>query len=217
MDKLKLFAGVIVFGSIWGFAECIIGPALSNVDLPSGAIMTGFFAISLMMMSRMLYKQRGMQLGMGLVAGTLRLFNPFGGCLICSAIAIVSEGVIFELIWYKMPLDLKELKTHTMTLSMGIVSAYCCFVGGYIVTQILTPLVSSAGFYIGDLVVFMPQILSRGLVAALIGGITIPAVMLLKNIEISSIKDKIYYPTTAVISMLCWIVVIANKMLFMGA
>ena len=216
MDKLKLFAGIIVFGSIWGFAECIIGPALGNVGLPSGAIMTGFFAIGLMVMSRMLYKQRGMQLGMGIVAGALRFFNPFGGCLICSAIAIVSEGLLFELIWYKMSLDLRDLKTNTMKLSMGIASAYCCFVGGYIITQILTPLVSSAGFYIGNLIIFMPQILSRGLVAALIGGVTVPAVMLLKNIEIASIKDKIYYPTTVAISMLCWIVVIANKMLFIG-
>lgn len=216
MDKLKLFAGIIVFGSIWGFAECIVGPALGNVGLPSGAIMTGFFAIGLMVMSRMLYKQRGMQLGMGIVAGALRFFNPFGGCLICSAIAIVSEGLIFELIWYKMSLDFRELKTNTMKLSMGIVSAYCCFVGGYIITQILTPLVSSAGFYIGNLIIFMPQILSRGLIAALIGGVTVPAVMLLKSIEIASIKDKIYYPTTAAISMLCWIVVIANKMLFIG-
>jgi len=217
MDKLKLFAGIIVFGSIWGFAECIIGPALGNVGLPSGAIMTGFFAIGLMIMSRTLYKQRGMQLGMGIVAGALRFFNPFGGCLICSAIAIVSEGLIFELIWYKMSLDLRDLKTNTMKLSMGIISAYCCFVGGYIITQILTPLVSSAGFYIGNLIIFMPQILSRGLVAALIGGVTVPVVMLLKSIEIASIKDKIYYPTTVTISMLCWIVVIANKMFFVGA
>lgn len=212
MYKLRLFAGIIVFGSLWGFSECIIGPALGNIGLPSGAIMTGFFAIGLMLMSRMLYKQRGMQLGMGIVAGTLRYFNPFGGCVICSAIAIMAEGIIFELIWYKMSLDLNELKTNSLKLSMGIISAYCCFVGGYIVTQILTPLVSSAGFYIGNLVVFMPQILSRGLIAALIGGATVPSIMLLKNIEITNIRDKIYYPITAVISILCWIVVIATKM-----
>ena len=99
MKKMKLFVGIIVLGSVWGFAECIIGPSLDNAGLPSGALMTGVFAIGLMMMSRMLYKQRGMQVGMGLVAGALRLFNPFGGCVICSAIAIASEGLLFELIW----------------------------------------------------------------------------------------------------------------------
>jgi len=217
MDKMKLFAGIIVFGSIWGFAECIIGPTLDDVGLPSGVLMTSFFAIGLMMMSRMLFKQRGMQLGMGLVAGTLRMFNPFGGCVICSGIAIMAEGIIFELIWYGMSLDLRELKTYTMKISMGIVSSYCCFVGGYIITQILTPLVSSAGFHLNNLIAFMPQILSRGLVAALIGGATIPLILILKNIDISGVKDRVYYPTTTAISIICWAVVIANTLLFMSA
>lgn len=216
MDKLRLFAGIILFGSIWGFAECIIGQGFDNLGIHSGTIMTGFFAVGLMMMSRVFYKQRGMQLGMGLVAGTLRFFNPFGGCVICSAIAIAAEGAIFELIWYKLSLDLKELKTNPMKLSMGVISAYCCFVGGYIVTQILTPLTSAAGFYFQNLVVFMPQILSRGLLAALIGGVTVPAVLVLRNIDITSIKDKIYYPVTAVVTLLCWTTVIATRILVMG-
>ncbi len=126
MEKMKLFAGILVFGSLWGFAECIIGPMVDDAGLPSGILMTSIFAVGLMMMTRMLYRQRGMQLGMGLVAGTLRLFNPFGGCVICSGIAIMAEGMLFELIWYGMSLDLKELKTHTMKISMGIISTYCC-------------------------------------------------------------------------------------------
>ena len=129
MNKMKLFVGIIVFGSLWGFTECIIGPMLNDAGLPSGALMTSIFAIGLMMMSRMMYKQRGMQLGMGLVAGALRMFNPFGGCVICSGVAIMAEGMLFELIWYGMSLDLKELKTYTMKMGMGIISAYCCYVG----------------------------------------------------------------------------------------
>jgi hypothetical protein len=210
MEKMKLFAGIIVFGSLWGFAECIIGPGLDNVGLPSGAIMTSIFAIGLMMTSRMLYKKRGMQLGMGIIAGTLRMFNPFGGCVICSAIAIAAEGMIFELIWYSMSLDLKDLKTYSMKVSMGFISAYICYVGGYITTQILTPLVASANFYIGNLIVFLPQILSRGLLAALIGGITVPLVLILKDFNINSIKDKLYYSTAAAVSILCWIFIITN-------
>ena len=65
-----------------------------DVGLPSGALMTSVFAIGLMMVSRMLFKRRGMQIGMGLVAGALRLFNPFGGCVVCSAIAIAAEGLL---------------------------------------------------------------------------------------------------------------------------
>lgn len=217
MEKMKLFAGILVFGSLWGFAECIIGPMVDDAGFPSGILMTSIFAVGFMMLSRMLYRQRGMQLGMGLVAGTLRLFNPFGGCVICSGIAIMAEGILFELIWYGMSLDLKELKTHTMKISMGIISTYCCYVGGYIITQVLTPLLSSAGFHLSNLIAFMPQILSSGLSAALIGGITVPLILVLKNIDINRFKDRVYYPTTAAVSILCWTIVIANALFIAGA
>jgi len=216
MEKMKLFAGIIVFGSIWGFTECIIGPTLDDAGLPSGVLMTSIFAVGLMTMSRMLYRQRGMQLGMGLVAGTLRLFNPFGSCVICSGIAIMAEGILFEIIWYGISLDLKDLQTHMMKISMGIISAYCCYIGGYIITQVLTPLLSSAGFHISNLIAFVPQILSSGLLAALIGGITVPFILIFKNMDINSVKDRVYYPTTAAVSILCWTIIIVNA-LFIAA
>ena len=157
MNKMKIFAGMLLFGSIWGFAECIIGPALSDVGLPSGVLMTSFFGIGIMMISRLLFQQRGMQIGIGMIAGLLRLFNPFGGCVVCSAIAIAAEAALFELIWFSYTLNLKKIESINLKIGMGIISTYICYVGGYIVTQILTPLVSTAGFYLNDLVSFIPQ------------------------------------------------------------
>lgn len=216
MEKMKLFAGIIVFGSLWGFSECIIGSSLRDANLPAGAIMSGVFAIVFMTMSRMLFRQRGMQLGMGLVAGALRLLNPFGGCFICSAIAIMAEGLIFEILWYKLSLDLNELRLPKLSVSMGITSAYLIYVGGYIVTQILTPVFSSAGFYLENLLVFIPQILASGLLAAIIGGITVPAVLATKKLDIA-IRDRLYYPATIGISLVCWFVVIANTIIILYA
>lgn len=216
MEKMKLFAGIIVFGSLWGFSECIIGSSLRDANLPAGAIMSGVFAIAFMTMSRMLFRQRGMQLGMGLVAGALRLLNPFGGCFICSAIAIMAEGLIFEILWYKISLDLNELRLPKLSVSMGITSAYLIYVGGYIVTQILTPVFSSAGFYLENLLVFIPQILASGLLAAIIGGITVPAVLATKKLDIA-IRDRLYYPATIGISLVCWFVVIANTIIILYA
>ena len=210
MEKMKLFVGILVFGSLWGFSECIIGSMLHTAQLPAGAIMTGLFAIGLMVMSRMLYRQRGMQFGMSIVAGALRFFSPFGsnlGFFICSAIAIMAEGIIFEIIWYRMSIDLKELKPLKISSSMGVITAYCCYVGGYIVTQILTPVLSSAGFYIANLIVFIPQMLATGLIAALIGGVMVPGVLLLNKLDLK-IKDRLYYPTTVGVSALCWFIVI---------
>ncbi|MCK4901951.1 MAG: hypothetical protein KAS76_01230 [Thermoplasmatales archaeon] len=215
MEKMKLFAGIIVFGSLWGFSEVIFGSTLHNTQLPAGAIMTGLFAVGLMVMSRMLYKQRGMQFGMGIVAGALRFFSPFNsnlGFFICSAIAIMAEGLIFELIWYRTSLDFKELKPLRISSSMGVITAYCCYVGGYIVTQILTPVLSSAGFYIENLIVFIPQMLATGLLAALIGGVIVPATLQLKKLDLK-IKDRLYYPTALGVSALCWFILVGNWLL----
>ena len=102
MNKLRFIAAVLVFGSLWGFSEVLIGTSISDLGLPSGAIMTGFFALTFLVMSRMTFRQPGMQAGMGLVAGSLRMFNPFMGCHLCSAIAIAAEAIIFEIVWYKI-------------------------------------------------------------------------------------------------------------------
>jgi hypothetical protein len=212
MDKMKLVAGVVVFGSLWGFAECIIGSFLHDANLPAGAIMTGVFAIGLMTLSRITFRQPGMQAGIGLVAGALRLFNPFGGCFLCSAIAIMAEGILFDLIWTGFALDLKKNQTRTIQVSVGITSAYVVYVGGYMVTQILTPVVSSAGFYLENLIGFIPNILASGLLAALLGTVTVPVVFTLKTLDIT-MKDRLYYPITIGLSTFCWIVVITNTII----
>jgi hypothetical protein len=213
MEKIKIIAGIIVFGSIWGFAECIIGPLFEKTGLPSGVIMTSIFAIGLMMITRLLFKRRGMQLGMGLVAGLLRLFNPFGACVICSAIAIAAEGLIFELIWYKISLDFNELKSISMKISMGIITSYSCYVGGYILTQIFTPIIASNNFYFENLMIFIPQILSRGFLAIIFGSVTISSIFILKKFDITLIRDRIYYPIVTTVTVLCWFIVIINTLL----
>ncbi|HID25212.1 MAG TPA: hypothetical protein EYP23_01930 [Thermoplasmata archaeon] len=216
MDKKRLLSGVILFGSLWGFSECIIGSYLRDIGLPAGAIMTGVFAVGLMTVTRILYKKPGMQLGMGLVAGGLRLFNPFVGCFICSAVAIMAEGAFFELIWHYMSRDLSELRKPTLSVSMGIISAYTLYVCGFIVTQILTPLFSSAGFHLENLLVFLPQILSRGLPAALLGGAMVPAALLLRDIDLTHVPDRGYYTASVSVVVLCWVAVILNVFFFIG-
>jgi hypothetical protein len=209
MKNIKTLTGILLFGSLWGFSEVIIGSAIQDIGIPSGVIMTGIFAIVFLVVSRIIYRQPGMQFGMGLVAGGLRLFNPFIGCHLCSAIAIMAEGAIFELIWYKISFDFSELNSNIMKSSMGIISAYFLYIGGYIVTQILTPITSGANFYLENLIVFMPRILSSGLFAAIIGGAILPIVFIAKDIKIT-LKDNIYYPTTIGITILCWFIVVGN-------
>lgn len=206
MNRLKLFAGMLVFGSLWGFSECIIGTRFSDLGLPSGLLMTGLFAMTFLLLSRIIFPYHGIQMGMGLIAGGLRFFNPFGGCNLCSALAIIAEGLIFELIWYSTTnFEFKHLTSLTNRVSLGIISAYLVYVGGYIITQILTPL-SFGQFYLENLFAMMPQCLAKGLPVALIGGISVPAILSLKTIKFR-MKDIYYYPTTIGISCFCWIII----------
>jgi hypothetical protein len=211
MNKTRLILGILIFGSIWGFSECVIGNYFNDAGLPTAELMVGFFAITFLVLSRIYFHQPGMQIGMGLVAGTLRLFNPMG-CHLCSAVAIIAEGAIFELIWYKLSFDLRELKTLTMQVSMGIISSYVVFISGYIITQVLTPVIAGTGFFIENLLIIMPNILAGGVIPALIGGFVVPAVILVKRLDLT-IKDRIYYPTTIGITILCWFIVIGNWLL----
>lgn len=207
-EKMKLYVAIILFGSLWGFSEVLIGSTLSESGFPSGILMTGIFAMFFLVLTRRTFQRPGMQMGMGLVAGGLRLFNPFYGCHICSAIAIMAEGFLFELIWHWISNDFREMKTISMQVSMGIISAYCLYVGGYIVTQVLTPVVAGAGFFLDNLIVFMPRMLAGGLYAALIGGITLPAALLVKKADFS-VKDRFYYPVSIGVSVFCWATVIS--------
>lgn len=214
--QMKLFAGIIVFGSLWGFSESIIGPMLADAGLPDGMIMAGFFAMMFLVISRMFYQQKGMQIGMGLVAGSLRMINPFGGCHLCSAIAIMAEGLLFEVIWnYTTTINLDNIQKLQSKVSLGILTAYVVFSGGYIVTQIMTPLVSIGSVQIGNLLMFLPQILARALPVALLGGITVPLALESKRLHLE-LKDTLYYPATLGVSMLCWIIVIGNWFLYIS-
>lgn len=215
-NRMKLVAGMILFGSLWGFSEVIIGSTLGDMGLPSGVLMTAFFAMTFMVISRMIYRQPGMQMGMGLIAGSLRMFNPFMGCHLCSALAIMAEGVLFELLWYMFSKDFDELKNTLYQGSMGIITAYILYTGGSIITQILTPFASSQTFFVEDLIGFIPNILARGLLAGLAGVVVIPVLFTAKKFTNIKIRDPFYYPTTLGVSLICWIIVIGNWFILTG-
>jgi hypothetical protein len=216
MKHLRLITGVIALGSLWGFSECIIGAWLRDANLPAGAILTAIIAIGLMAFSKTIFPQRGVPLTMGLIAGTLRYINPvpIGTCIICSAIAIMGEGLLFELLWIKIPNDFRHTQTIPLQACLGIISGYIIYVGGYTITQILTPALSPAGFDLSNLIAFTPQILASGLLPAVIAAFTIPAVLALTRLPLS-LKDRLYYPLTTATAAACWLLVIINTIIIL--
>jgi hypothetical protein len=167
--------------------------------------MTGFFGFGLMAMSRMLYQQRGMQLGMGLVAGLLKFLHPIGGCMLCSAIAIVAEGAVFEMIWISPRLHFTK-HSITTTVSMGIISGFVLYSGGYVVTQILTPLLSSAPLSLTNFLSLIPSTLSTATLAGLAGATTLATISVLPKgmaTNLVETRKEVYFPSAFAIAALC--------------
>ena len=198
----KLLATILLFGSLWGVFECSVGDLLHDYNL---SVVTTAFVVFLMSVTRLKYGQPGMQLGMALVAGILRHFSPVGTCLICSSIAIIIEGLAFEIIWV---FPWKKYDTLSMKVGMGVISFYSIYAFGYLITQILTPLFT-ATFFLNDLVGVLPKIFSQAVIAGLIGSIFLPLAFRVESFSIS-FNDKFYYPVTLSLICVCWIAIIAG-------
>ena len=217
-DKYRIIAGIIVFGSLWGMLECLLGDVhLTGAAefFPMGALLGGFFGLGLMALTRRLYNVLWMQLGMAVVAGLLRFWAPVGTCVICSALAIVAEGLVFELIFNRPVFNINSFEgsmRNPQTLAfLGIISGFTIYTVGYIFTQIMTPLLTAGIFVPSNLFAALPLIFGRGFFAAVFGGISLPLAVMAKQlyIDVSSIKKEHYYGAAASISTFCWVLVFA--------
>jgi hypothetical protein len=106
--------------------------------------------------------------------------------------------------------DFTKIDTMTYKVSLGIISGYVVYVGGYIVTQIMTPL-TYGQFYVANILSMLPQYFARGLPTIFIGGLLAPIMLTipLKSINLN-IQKSWYYPTSLGLSALCWIIVLGN-------
>jgi len=197
----KLIAGMIVFGSIWGFLECSLGDWLHQYNMSALMVVAAVF---LMAVTRRMFAQPGMQMGMALIAAILRHFNPIGGaCLVCASIAIVVQGLAFELIW---AIPWHKYQSMTMKASMGVVSFYTIAAVSYLATQIFTPLLTATP-HLSDLAGVMPKIFAHAFIAGLAGAVALPVA----HTEITiHLNDRFYYPVAAAVTAVCWMAVIAG-------
>ncbi|MGA1819910.1 MAG: hypothetical protein ACMUHU_02755 [Thermoplasmatota archaeon] len=216
-DRLMMIAGILAIGSVWGLLECILGGVkLDIVGLPvsMGAVMAGLFGIGFMVIARKLFDRVGVSLGVAIVAGTLRFFAPIGSCVLCAAIAMMVEGLIFELIVNrKMVLgSIRGIERDYRTLVFaGVVTGFTMFSIGYILTQVLTPLfVEGILISPSDVWGILPLIFGRAFYAAFLGGIAMPAAATVDrlHIDVNKWRKGIYYPASGAISLFCWVMVL---------
>ncbi|MGQ9582490.1 MAG: hypothetical protein ACUVV6_03135 [Thermoplasmatota archaeon] len=208
--------GMVLFGSVWGMLECVLGGVKLEGPLawlPMGAVLGGFFGLGLMALSRRIYGVAWMQLGMAAVAGLIRFWAPVGSCVICSALAIVAEGLVFELIFNRPALSLTRASTSPLLrpgwLALtGVVAGYVIYVTGYMFTQFFTPIIAPPHVFTpSNFVAALPLIFGRGLFAAILGGASLPLAVSVRqlHIDVSAVRKRVYYPVTVSASALCWV------------
>jgi len=210
MNRYRMLMGIVVFGTVWGLLECLIGgvPQGSGAmaHFPTGAFLAGFVGVGLMAGTRRIFGVPGMQLGMALVAGLLRFFAPIGTVVICSALAIAAEGIVFEIILLAPALNLSKLRRPLPLMSLGVIIGYSVYVTGYIFTHVTTPLVTGEAFVAADLMSVLPLGLGRGFFAAVAAGIAMPIVVLSRSlhIDVERVAREHYYPISTIVTVFCW-------------
>lgn len=214
-ERAMIFAGVILLGSIWGLLECTIGALkweVAGVYVSMGAVMAGLFGLGIMILAKRIFNFTGAAFAVALVAGALRFIAPVGSCVICSAIAIGVEGLIFEMIVSrKMFMGNLWGKKDFRTLAfLGVISGFTVFTVGYITTQILTPVFTGGTLVIMDVVDILPLIIGRAFYAAILGGISVPVIALYDNLhlDVNKWNRGAYFAGSTAISMACWVLVI---------
>ncbi|MDG6224910.1 MAG: hypothetical protein QCI82_05285 [Candidatus Thermoplasmatota archaeon] len=215
IDRAMVLAGIVLLGSIWGLLECTLGGlkwSVSGLYISMGAVMAGLFGLGFMILARRMFNFTGAVFLVALVASIMRYFAPIGSCVICSAIAIAVEGMVFEMIvGRKVFMDnLWGRKDVRALASLGVISGFTVFSIGYVTTQILTPVFTGATLVIMDVVNILPLIAGRAFYAALLGGISVPVFALYDNlhVEIQKIDRKVYFGTSTAVSAVCWILVL---------
>jgi hypothetical protein len=214
-EKGMIVAGVILLGSIWGLLECTIGGLkweVAGLYISMGAVMAGLFGLAFMILAKRIFDFAGAALSVALVASLLRFIAPVGSCVICSAIAIGVEGLVFELIVSRKLFmgNLYGKKDFRTLAFLGVISGFTVFVVGYVTTQILTPVFTGGTLVLADVIDILPLIAGRAFYAAVLGGFSVPVIALYDNLhlDVSKWNRGAYFAGSTAISAVCWILVI---------
>jgi hypothetical protein len=132
--------------------------------------------------------------------------------VICSAIAIGVEGLVFEMIVSRKVFmgNLWGKKDFRTLAFLGVISGFTVFVTGYVTTQILTPVFTGGTLVITDVIEILPLIVGRAFYAAILGGVSVPVIALYDNLhlDLNRWNRGAYFAGSTVLSALCWILVI---------
>jgi len=202
-----IFIGILVFGSIWGFAEVALGGGLRAADFPYRSGLLLGIGMALMGMALAIHKKPAMLIGIGLVAVLVKLLavpilHISVMCKANSCIAVFTEAVVLSLVAFLLMTEMG--KSVHARMGSGAVVAIVASVGFYFIGTQVAPCqyllsFSPAGF-----------IVTEGLIWAAFSAILLPLGYLAgmkleaKTFPLLTRRTSLYYATTVATILICW-------------
>ncbi len=198
--------GILVFGSLWGLAEVVIGGGLATTSFPYRAGLLTGIGIAIMGIALALHKKPVMLIGIGLMAVLVKLLavpilHISVMCKANSAIAVFTESVALALVASLFIGALSKsihARMGTGALAAIIAAVGFCFIGIHAAPCNYLLSFTPGGF-----------IITEGLIWAAFSACLLPPAYLLGEklalkTSLVTTRRPLYYATSAVVICLCW-------------
>lgn len=163
----RQFAWLLLFGSLWGISEVVIGGVLYNKNVSYASVWLSAWAFFVLALARGVMNRPGYSTIIGVIAVLFKLINapPF----FCHLLGIIALGVAFDLA-ATLLIKHKPTISYRHILS-GVLSAY----SGYaLFTLVITYIVRYKYWTIGGSAKVLDHIFVGGSFAALAAIVTVP-------------------------------------------
>jgi len=206
-----ILAGILVFGSVWGFLEATLGGFLHMIIFPNKGAIMGGIGVATMSAALVIFKKPSMAIGIGIVAASFKLLDAWLFYLPVTSIHIINPAmaIIFESLAFSL---VAAFAMNKIAKSIPIGIGAGAFVGLISATAwvYFAIYVMNAPTYARVVFTAGEFITNQGVVQAVFFGIFLPLGYLLggklqaKTIPSLARKRLLYYATSAAITVFCW-------------
>jgi hypothetical protein len=167
MRNPKNWLWFILFGSIWGINEVMMGEVLSASNVPHFSVLLTVIALFILAMARGIVNKPGSSTVIGVVAVLFKLANaaPF----FCHLLGIFMVGLVFDVL---ASILMKSEKTAAIKCSLtGVLSAYS---GNALFALVITYIIRYDVWTSGGLSKVLGHIFVAGTFTAILAALTVP-------------------------------------------
>ena len=200
MRNPKNWLWFILFGSLWGINEVMMGEVLSASNVPHYSVLLTVIALFILAMARGIVNKPGSSTVIGVVAVLFKLANaaPF----FCHLLGIFMVGLVFDVLASVL---MKNEKTSAIKCSLtGVLSAYS---GNALFALVITYIIRYDVWTSGGLSKVLGHIFVAGTFTAILAALAVPLGFRLgvTSGALADRKPKWTYAGTLVSVFIIWI------------